>query len=129
MDDNFETKHKKIFKKLVSEISQDQLVFMWAASDCKLQKGHKAIDNPTLIIHTKSLKKVWEMYTQYDATNTVIVDCSLERVKENPEENVFLGTPYIPKNQEDKWLINELWRMLSKFNKEIDVWATLKNFR
>jgi hypothetical protein len=40
------------------------------------------------------------------------VDCSLERVKENPEENVILATPYIPKNQEDKWLINELWRMM-----------------
>lgn len=120
---------KKVFKKLVSEISQDQLVFMWAASDCKLQKGHKAIDNPTEVIHTKSLKKVWEMYTQYDATNTVIVDCSLERVKENHEENVILATPYIPKNQESNWLVNELWRMLSKINKERDVRATLKDFR
>ena len=49
---------------------------MCAASDCKPQKGHKAIDNPIKVIHTKSLKKVWEMHTQYDATNTLIVDCS-----------------------------------------------------
>ena len=69
------------------------------------------------------------MYTQYDATNTVIVDCSLERVKENHEENVILATPYIPKNKESNWLVNELWRMLSKFNKERDVRATLKDFR
>ena len=69
------------------------------------------------------------MYTQYDATNTVIVDCSLERVKENHEGNMILATPYIPKNQESNWLVNELWRMLSKINKERDVRATLKDFR
>ena len=129
MNDSFETNTKKVFKKLVSEISQDQLVFMWTTSDCKPQNGHKSIDNPTKVMHTKSLKKVWEMYTQYDATNIVIVDCSLERVKKNPEENVILATPYIPKNQESSWLINELWRILSKINKERDVRATLKDFR
>ena len=54
---------KRVFKKLVSEISQDQLVFMWVASDCKLQKGHKAIDNLTKVIHTKIEKSVGNVYT------------------------------------------------------------------
>lgn len=62
---------KKIYKKLGSELWQDQLVFMWTTSDCKPQKGYKAIDNPTKCIYTKSLKNVWEMHTQYDATNNV----------------------------------------------------------
>ena len=53
----------QVLKMLVPETSQDQLVFIWIASDCKQQKGQKAIDNRTKVIHTKSLKKVWEMHT------------------------------------------------------------------
>jgi len=102
---------------------------MWTASDCKPQKGNKAADNPTKVVHTKSMKKVWETYSQYDVTNTVIVDWSYERVKENPTENVILATPFIGNNQGDKWLIDELWRMLNKFNKETDVRDTLKDFQ
>jgi len=37
---------------------------MWIASDCKPQKGHKVIGNPTKVIQTRSLEKVWEMHTQ-----------------------------------------------------------------
>ena len=58
---------------------------MWTASECKPKKGHQAIDNPKKGIHTKSLQKVWEMHTQYDATNTIIVECSLQRMKGNPK--------------------------------------------
>jgi hypothetical protein len=64
---------------------------------------------------------VWHTHTQYNESNIVIVDCSLETVKEIPKENVILTTPFIGKDQEDKWLINDLWRILNKFNKETDV--------
>ena len=84
-----------VLKKLVLETLQDKLVFMWTASECKPKKGHKAINNPKKGIHTKSLKKVWEMHTQYDATNTIIVDCSLERMQGNPKENVILAPQLI----------------------------------
>jgi len=126
---NLKLNTSRVLKKLVSDISQNQLVFVWTASDCKPQKGNKAAENPTKVIHTKSLKKVWDTYSQYDVTNTVIVDCSYERVKENPTENVILATPFVGNNQGDKWLIDELWRMLNKFNKETDVRDTLKAFR
>ena len=96
---------------------------MWTALECKPKKGHKAIGNPTKGIHIKSLKKVWEMHTEYDATNTIIVDCSLERMKVNPKENVILAPPFIVTTQEDIWLIDELRKMLNKFSKEIDVRA------
>lgn len=117
----------RFLKKLVSETLQDKFLFKWTASDCKPQKGHKVIDNSTKVIHTKSLKKVWEMHTQYDATNTIIVDCLIERVKENPKENVILAPPFIGANQGDNWLINELWRILHKLNKATDVRAILKD--
>lgn len=107
----------RFLKKLVSETLQDKFMFKWTALDCKPQKGHKFIDNSTKVIHTKSLKKVWEMNTQYDATNTIIVDCLIERVKENPKENVILAPPFIGANQGDNWLIHELWRIFHKLNK------------
>lgn len=66
---------RRFLKQLVLETLQDKFVFKWTASDCKPQKGHKVIDNSMKFIHTKSLKIVWEMHTQYDATNTIIVDC------------------------------------------------------
>ena len=47
-----------------------------------------------MVIQNKSLKKVWKMHTQYDVTNTVILDCSLERVNANTKENVFLASPF-----------------------------------
>ena len=67
------------------------------------------------------------MHTQYDATNTIIVDFPLERMKGNPKENVILAPPFIVTTQEDIWLIDELWRMFIKRNKETDVQAILKN--
>ena len=107
----------RFLKKLVSETLQDKFLFKWTASDCKPQKGHKVIDNSTKVIHTKSLKKVWEMHTQYDATNTIIVVCLIETVKENPKENVILAPPFIGANQGDNWLINELWTILHKLKR------------
>ena len=118
----------KVIKNLVSKTSRDRLVFTWNASNCKSQKRHKDIDNRTTTIHTKSLRKVWDTHTQYDESNTIIVDCSLEIVKENPKENVLLATPFIGKDEKEKWLINNLWRILNKFNKTTDVRATLKDF-
>ena len=67
------------------------------------------------------------MHTQYDATNTIILDCSLERTKGNPKKNVILAPQFIGSTQGDNWLIDELWRMLIKHNKEIDVQAILKD--
>lgn len=64
------------------------------------------------------------MHTQYDATNTIILDCSLESVNDNPKENVILAPLIIGTNQEDNWLINVLWRMLHKLKKATDVRAT-----
>lgn len=118
----------KVIENLVSKTSRDRLVFTWNASNCKSQKMHKDIDNRTTTIHTKSLRKVWDTHTQYDESNTIIVDCSLETVKENPKENVLLATPFIGKDEKEKWLINNLWRILNKFNKTTDVRATLKDF-
>lgn len=102
-------------------------MFKLTVSDCKPQKGHKVIDNSTKVIHTKSLKKMWEMHTQYDATNTIIVDCLIERVKENPKENVILSSPFIGENQGDNWLIHELWIIFHKLNRATDVRAILKD--
>jgi len=96
----------RFLKTLVSKTLQDKVVFKWTTSDYKPPKGHKVIDNPTKVIHTKSLKKVWEMHTQYRAINTIIVDCLIKRVKENPKENVILAPPFIRANQGDSWLIN-----------------------
>ena len=67
------------------------------------------------------------MHTQYDATNTIIAVCLIERVKENIKENVILSPPFIGENQGDNWLINELWRILHKLNKAKDVRAILKD--
>ena len=67
------------------------------------------------------------MHTQYDATNTIIVDCLIERVKENPKENVILAPPFLAANEGDNWLIHELWRTLHKLNKATDVRAILKD--
>ena len=67
------------------------------------------------------------MHTQYDATNTIIVDCSLESVKDNPKENVILAPPFTGTNQEDNWLFDDLWGMLHKLKKAIDVRATFKD--
>ena len=89
----------RFLKKMVSETLQDKLVFKWTASDYKPQKGHKVIANQTKFIHTKPLKKVWEMHTQYDATNTIIVDFLIERVKGNPKEILILAPPFVGENQ------------------------------
>jgi len=70
---------------------------------------------------------VWETHTQYDATNTIIVGCSLESVKDNPKENVSLAPPFIGTDQEGNWLFNELCRMLHKLKKATNVRATFKD--
>ena len=74
----------RVMKNLVSETLQAKFLFTWTASDCKKQKEKNAIDNSTQVIYKKHLKKVWRMYSQYDATNTILVDCSMETKKENP---------------------------------------------
>jgi hypothetical protein len=117
----------KFIEKLVSKTSRDRLVFTWSASNCKSKKRHKDIDNRTTTIHTKSLRKVWDTHTQYDESNIVIVDCSLETVKEIAKEDVILATTFIGKVEEEKCLINNLWRILNKFNKTTNVRATLKD--
>ena len=86
---------------MVSEKIQDKLVFIWTTSDFKPKKVHKTIENPKKCIHTKSLKKGWEIHTEYDATNTIIVECSLERMKGNPKENVILVPQFNGTTQED----------------------------
>ncbi len=57
----------------------------------------------------------------------IIVVCLIERVKENPKENVILAPPFIGAIEGDNWLIDELWRMLHKLNKATDVRAILKD--
>ena len=69
LDDNFETKHNKSPKKVgFRNITRSTCIYV-DFFRLQTQKGHKSIDNLTKVIHTKSLKKVWEMDTQYDATN------------------------------------------------------------
>ena len=118
----------RVMKKLVSETLQAKFLFTWTASDCKQQKGKNAIDNSTQVIYKKHLKKVWRMYSQYDATNTILVDCSMETKKENPKENVIIAPSFDGKN-EDKWLIADLWSLLNKFYKAPDVRDILKNLQ
>ena len=118
----------RVLKKLVSETLQAKFLFTWTASDCKQQKGKNAIDNSTQVIYKKHLKKVWRMYSQYNATNTILVDCSMERKKENPKENVIIAPSFDGKN-EDKWLIADLWSLLNKFYKAPDVRDILKNLQ
>ena len=118
----------RVLKQLVSETLQDQFVFTWTASGCKQQKGQKAIDNPTKVVNTKQLKRVWTKYSQYDATNTLLVD-SAERVEKNSKENLILATTFDGKNQDDKWLITDLLILINKLCMAPDVRDILKNFQ
>ena len=76
----------RVLKKLVSETLQAKFMFTWTASDCKQQKGKNAIDNSTQVIYKKHLKKVWRMYSQYNATNTILVDCLMRQRKKIPKK-------------------------------------------
>jgi len=68
------------------------------------------------------------MYSQYDATNTLLVD-STERVEENSKENLILATTFDGKNQDDKWLITDLWILINKLCMTPYVRDILKSFQ
>lgn len=89
MDDIIDPKHTKNFK-LGLEMLQGKFLFIWTILDCKSEKGNKVIDNPKNAIHTKSLKMVWKMHTQFDPTNIVIVHFSLREEKKISNKICFL---------------------------------------
>jgi hypothetical protein len=83
LDDSFETYHNKSFKKIQKHHKIN--LCLHGLLNITNHERDKDTINPTTVIHTKSLKKVWEIHTQYNESNIVIVDCPLERVKKNPK--------------------------------------------
>lgn len=75
-----------------------KLLFVWDQSHCEAVEGSK---KP---LFKKQLARVWASYTQYNETNTYIVDDSADKVRDNPPRTWIRINPWTVTNQNDEEL-------------------------
>ena len=96
-------------------------VFSWSSKDC--EPIHVSEDCTTW---GKPLRKVWDMWPCWNATNTLIVDHHGPRVDCNPQANVIVPPPFYVANMKDvaednEYLKMKLWPALEAWCPNEDV--------
>ena len=84
------TAHEKNIMLMLYQCRIDPQIFkfIWSSIDCVYQEGEYDEKNKPLVI--KPLKLVWERFSEYNDTNTIIVDDSNLKMKINPSKCVVI---------------------------------------
>jgi len=75
---------------LLTPDQRRELLFEWNQAHC----GKKKINTKKRFLFTKPLAKVWATFSGFDATNTLIIDDSPEKMVDNPPSAHYAPLPW-----------------------------------
>jgi len=81
---------------------QSELKFVWSQDQCQ------SVDNPDpeakAPLFLKNLSEVWNAFPQYDESNTLIIDDSLDKLQHNPDQCCWIPDKWSRDMTEDRQL-------------------------
>lgn len=102
-----------------SEEQRKKIRFRFSQSDCSQIGFYK--DKPNKPVFMKELKKVWEMFpNEFDKTNTLLIDDSIEKVALNPPYTAIHPAEWKREMQDDVELLpgGKIYEYLNKLSNE-----------
>lgn len=103
---------KPILRKSIGQNRMDKLLFIWDQSWCSMEGHVTNLQGQTKPALLKDLSKVWETYPQYGPKNTLLIDDSEYKLKNNPRCKCVCLESYDPDDEEKDQSSIFLWNSI-----------------